>query len=214
MADETPTLLDPAGAARLTEFARACKAAARAVVLYPAGHPANVATLGRIVQMTSPSNLPSPMRITVLARYPHEVKRGSLNLGTMLCSIADVYDAMRSQRAYQQAFPSDRILEVLKRSDGSPFDQHLVRRFAQLVGIYPVGNLVRLEGGEMAVVVTVYAPDPHRPHVRVVADRAGAQLDHPRDINLWETDESGAFRGTIAKPLDPREFGIDPLTCL
>ena len=67
MADETPTLLDPADAARLTEFARACKAAARAVVLYPAGHPAIVATLGRIVQMTSASTLPSPMRITVLA---------------------------------------------------------------------------------------------------------------------------------------------------
>ena len=37
--------------------------------------------------------------------YPDQVKRASLNLGTMLCSIADVYDAMRSQRAYQQAFP-------------------------------------------------------------------------------------------------------------
>ena len=36
-------------------------------------------------------------------------------LATMLCGIADVYDAMRSQRVYQQAFPSDRILAVLGR---------------------------------------------------------------------------------------------------
>ena len=64
--------------------------------------------------------------------YPHGVTRPSLNVGTMLCSIADVYDAMRSQRKYQQAFPTDRILEVLKRNDGKQFDQHLVRRFAQL----------------------------------------------------------------------------------
>ena len=63
----------------------------------------------------------------------------------MLCSIADVYDAMRSQRAYQQAFPTDRILAVLKRNDGLQFDQHLVRRFTQLMGIYPPGNLVRLD---------------------------------------------------------------------
>src|SRR2546429_9926397 len=35
--------------------------------------------------------------------YPHGVTRTSLNVGTMLCSIADVYDAMRSQRGYQQA---------------------------------------------------------------------------------------------------------------
>jgi hypothetical protein len=42
-----------------------------------------------------------------------------------------------------------------------------------------------------------------------IADRAEAQLDHPCDINSWGTDESGAFRGTIAKPLNPREFGIE-----
>jgi HEAT repeat protein len=58
--------LGPAGASLLTDFARACKAAARAVVLYPAAHPAIVATLGRIVQVTSASGLARPMRLTVL----------------------------------------------------------------------------------------------------------------------------------------------------
>jgi len=116
--------------------------------------------------------------------YPDGVKRASLNVGTMLCSIADVYDAMRSQRAYQQAFPTDRILQVLKRNDGVQFDQNLVRRFAQLVGIYPAGNLVRLNTGEMAVVRKVYAPDPHRPQVRVIMGRDGARLDLPYDVNL------------------------------
>ena len=56
--------------------------------------------------------------------YPRVV-RPTLNLGTMLCGIADVYDAMRSQRVYQEAFPTDRILAVLQRNDGSQFDQHL-----------------------------------------------------------------------------------------
>src|SRR5438034_10433636 len=52
--------------AQLTDFARACKAAARAVTLYPGGHPAIAATLGRISQITSPPALTSPLRITVL----------------------------------------------------------------------------------------------------------------------------------------------------
>ena len=102
--------------------------------------------------------------------YPSGVTRSALNIGTMLCSIADVYDAMRSQRHYQQAFPTDRILAVLKRNDGTQFDQHLVRRFVQLIGIYPSGNLVRLNTGEVAVVKKVYAPDPYRPQVRVLVD--------------------------------------------
>src|ERR1700745_1572406 len=52
--------------ARLIDFARACKAAARAVVLYPAGHPAIAATLGRIAQITSAAAVMMPLRITVL----------------------------------------------------------------------------------------------------------------------------------------------------
>ncbi len=118
--------------------------------------------------------------------YPDGAKRPTLNAGTMLCGIADVYDAMRSQRAYQQAFPTDRILEVLKRNDGKQFDQHLVRRFVQLIGIYPIGNLVRLNTGEVAVVRSIHAPDPYRPQVRVLFNRAGARIDLPYEINLWE----------------------------
>jgi hypothetical protein len=67
MTVESPAPLAPEEAARLTEFARACKAAARAVILYPNGHPAIAATLGRIAQVTSAANLAAPMRIGVLA---------------------------------------------------------------------------------------------------------------------------------------------------
>src|SRR3989442_15066559 len=66
LARPAPEPLDAAATARLTDFARACKAAARAVVLYPGGHPAIAATLGRIAQITSPASLTAPLRITVL----------------------------------------------------------------------------------------------------------------------------------------------------
>jgi putative nucleotidyltransferase with HDIG domain len=144
--------------------------------------------------------------------YPNGVKRGQLNLATMLCGIADVYDAMRSQRSYQQAFPTDRILAVLQRNDGKQFDQNLVRRFAQLVGIYPAGNLVRLKTGEIAVVMKAHAPDPFRPRVKVVRGADKIDLERPYEINLWEaTDEQAT---SIEKPLDPAEHGIDPLSYL
>jgi hypothetical protein len=59
--------LSAAEMAQLVEFARACKAAARAVGLYPGGHPSIAATLGRIVQLTSAEKLRAPLRISVLA---------------------------------------------------------------------------------------------------------------------------------------------------
>ena len=146
--------------------------------------------------------------------YPFGVRRESLNVGTMLCSISDIYDAMRSQRAYQQAFPTERILAVLKRNDGTQFDQNLVRRFVQLLGIYPPGNLVRLSTGEVAVVARVHAPDPYRPRVRVLFNAAGARLDLPYERNLWEPPHPGAAADSVVGPLDPAEFGIDPLNFL
>ncbi len=146
--------------------------------------------------------------------YPFGVSRAGLNLGTMLCSIADVYDAMRSQRSYQQAFPSDRILEVMKRNDGQQFDQHLVRRFTQLLGIFPPGNLVRLDTGALAVVLAVHAPDPSKPRVRIIGLSTRDRLDAPYDVNLWETPTDGAGPKAVMASLDPAEFGVDPLIYL
>jgi putative nucleotidyltransferase with HDIG domain len=146
--------------------------------------------------------------------YPDGISRVSLNVGTMLCSIADVYDAMRSRRVYQDMLPSERVLEVLKRSDGKQFDQHLVRRFVQLVGMYPAGNLVKVNTGEIAVVRKVYAPDPHRPQVRVIFDRHGNRLETTYDVNLWEAGEAGAGPSSVIAPVDPGLYDLDPLTVM
>jgi len=146
--------------------------------------------------------------------YPFGVHRMGLNIGTQLCSIADVYDAMRSQRAYQQAFPSDRILEVMKRNDGHQFDQHLVRRFTQLLGIYPPGNLVRLDDGAIAVVMATHAPEPFKPRVKVVVTPSGENLEMPYEINLWEASEEHTGPKAVGAPLDPAHYGIDPLAFL
>ena len=146
--------------------------------------------------------------------YPFGANRLGLNIGTQLCSIADVYDAMRSQRAYQQAFPSDRILEVMKRNDGHQFDQHLVRRFTQLLGIYPPGNLVRLDDGAIGVVIATHAPEPYKPRVKVIVTPGGDHLDTPYEINLWEALDEQAGPKSVRAPLDPAEYGIDPLSFL
>jgi putative nucleotidyltransferase with HDIG domain len=149
--------------------------------------------------------------------YPFTVKRGSLNLGSMLCAIADVYDAMRSQRTYQQAYPTDRILAVLKKNEGAQMDQNLVRRFVQLLGIYPPGNLVKLSTGEVAVVLRVHAPDPHRPRVRVLFGADGARLELPFERNLWEPQpdrQSDQTLENVESPVDPAAYSLDPLTFL
>lgn len=144
--------------------------------------------------------------------YP-EVERPALNLATTLTSIADVYDAMRSKRPYQQSHPSQRVVAVLKGEEGRRFDQNLVRRFVQLMGIYPVGTLVRLNTGAMAVVTRAYPLDPYRPRVRVVFSPEGQRLDLPYDVDLWTVDPAPTRPSSIAAPADPPK-DFDPLTAL
>jgi HD-GYP domain-containing protein (c-di-GMP phosphodiesterase class II) len=146
--------------------------------------------------------------------YPNGVRRDALNLATMLCSIADVYDAMRSQRAYQQAFPSERVLAVLRREEGAQFEQHLVRRFVQLLGIYPPGTLVKLSTQEVAVVLKVHAPDPYRPRVKVLFGPDGARHDVPFERNLWERPSDLSPQHSVVAPLDGAQYNVDPLTFL
>jgi hypothetical protein len=132
----------------------------------------------------------------------------------MLCSIADVYDAMRSQRRYQEAFATDRILAVYRRDCGSHFDQNLVRRFVQLMGIYPAGHLVRLDTSDVAVVLRAHAPDPWRPRVRVVLSADGRRLEHPHDVNLWERHATETLPSSIVAPVDAAALGLDPLSLM
>ena len=146
--------------------------------------------------------------------YPVAALRTGLNLATQLCGIADVYDAMRSKRRYQAAMPTERILTVLRSNDGRQFDQRLVRRFVQIIGVYPVGNLVRLDTGETAIVTRVCAADPHRPQVRVLTSADGHRLAKPYEVSLWEREPGGGWPSSVASPVDPATVGIDPLSAL
>src|SRR5262249_1853157 len=89
-ADGVPPLT-AAETARLGEFARACKAAARAVVLYPAAHPAIATTLARLADVTSAANGWSSLTITVLpnslllgGRSPSRVDQAVNELAALL----------------------------------------------------------------------------------------------------------------------------------
>ncbi len=65
--------------------------------------------------------------------YP-SIKGGwTPNITSQMISIADVFDAMRSRRAYQGAIPYERIIEVLRKGSGSAFNPQLVDHFFRLI---------------------------------------------------------------------------------
>ena len=84
--------------------------------------------------------------------YPGGLKGDDLSLAARMGAICDVYDAVTSNRPYKHAWTPCEALTEMKKWQGH-FDPVLLDRFADSLGIYAVGTLVRLSTGELGVVV-------------------------------------------------------------
>jgi putative nucleotidyltransferase with HDIG domain len=146
-----------------------------------------------------------------LSGYPAGIGHRSLNLCTQIVSIADVYDALRSNRVYRDGLPSDRIKSIMGKKDDPAFNPRLLRRFINLIGLFPIGTLVRMQTDEVGVVTHEHPSDPFRPQVKLVRGRQGEALEEPRLVNTWEPDGRGDYTWAVVEAVDPDEAGLDPL---
>ena len=97
----------------------------------------------------------------------------------MVVSVVDVFDALRSNRAYRAGLATDRIKHIMGQQDGTAFNRTLLRRFVNLMGLFPIGTLVRLNTEELAVVTQTHPDDPFRPQVKLITDGKGEKLETP-----------------------------------
>ncbi|MGD9655258.1 MAG: HD domain-containing phosphohydrolase [Sulfuricurvum sp.] len=58
--------------------------------------------------------------------YPAGLKRDEIHMHALIVSIADVFDALSSQRVYKKAFTIEETLEILRQGCGTHFDERLV----------------------------------------------------------------------------------------
>jgi putative nucleotidyltransferase with HDIG domain len=146
-----------------------------------------------------------------LSGYPAGIGHRTLNLCTQIVSIADVYDALRSNRVYRDGLPSERIKSIMGKKDDPAFNPRLLRRFINLIGLFPIGTLVRMQSDEVGVVTHEHPSDPFRPQVKLVRDRHGNALEEPMLVNTWEPDGRGDYTWAVVEAVDPDAAGVDPL---
>jgi putative nucleotidyltransferase with HDIG domain len=149
-----------------------------------------------------------------LSGYPEKIGSRKLNLCTMIVSIADVFDALRSNRTYREGMATVRIRSIMGEQGNPAFNQVLLKRFVNLMGLFPVGTLVRLTNGEIAVVTAEHPNDPFRPQVKIIVDRSNAVLETPVLANTWERDSGGEHPHAVVEAVDPESTDIDPLKYL
>jgi putative nucleotidyltransferase with HDIG domain len=149
-----------------------------------------------------------------LSGYPENIGHRKLNLCTMIVSIADVFDALRSNRPYREGLATSRIRAIMSEQGNPAFNQVLLRRFVNLMGLFPIGTIVRLNTEEIGVVTAEHPEDPFRPQVKVLFNGRGEQLEAPILANTWERDSRGSFVRAVVESVDPDSLELDPLTVL
>lgn len=138
--------------------------------------------------------------------YPTRNPRRPQHLTSRIVAVADAYDAMTSRRSYSAARLQDQAMEVLAKNAGTAFDPVLVRLFVQLMGVYPPRSVVRLDSGEVGVVLRPGETDVLRPMVRVFAAADGGLVE-PQDVDLADAEQA-AGRAIVAC-LDPAGLNVD-----
>lgn len=117
--------------------------------------------------------------------YPRGLQGEELSDFARIAAIADVYDALTSDRCYRKKWATNKAVDFLIQNSGNKFDPEFVRIFIQRIAVYPNGSMVRLSDGKIAVVKEQNKYTPLRPIVRVIADEEGNNIAS-YEINLMD----------------------------
>ena len=140
--------------------------------------------------------------------YPNNLMGDKISVYGRMSAIADTYAAVTKQRPYADAVSAHEALQMLSNWSGTQFHADMVEQFIQSIGVFPVGSLVELSTGEVAVVVTHSKLKRLRPKVLVLTEADKTHCRHPsmRDL-LYDVSDNPAY---IRRGLPSNSHGLDP----
>jgi HD-GYP domain-containing protein (c-di-GMP phosphodiesterase class II) len=140
--------------------------------------------------------------------YPNGLLGKDISIFGKMSAIADTYAAITKQRPYAQPVSPHDALQMLSNWSGTQFQPDMVEHFIQSIGVFPVGSLVELSTGEVAVIVTHNKQKRLRPKVLVVSEPDKTPRKHPsvKDL-IYDVSDNPVY---IRRGLPSNAYGIDP----
>lgn len=134
--------------------------------------------------------------------YSRALSGEDIHLYARIVAVADLYDAITSDRPYRKAFLPHEAYEIMSASRGTKLDPQLTAVFLENVALYPLGATVLLDTGEVGVVVQVFPKLQARPRVKIILDRVGRPWSGPEKV----VDLTKDLIRFIVKVLRPEEI--------
>ena len=138
--------------------------------------------------------------------YPERLAGEDISLMSRMGAICDVYDAITSNRPYKAGWDPSESLSRMASWKGH-FDPKLFQLFVRMLGIYPVGSLVRLTSGRLGVVVEQNPTALLLPRVRAFYS---ATLRQAVPVTLIDLAEAGQPERIIGRE-DPEQWPFKSL---
>lgn len=140
--------------------------------------------------------------------YPFQLPGTKISIFGKMSAIADTFAAITHKRPYAAPVSPHDALQMLSNWSGTQFQADMVEHFIQSIGVFPVGSLVELSTGEVAVVITHNKQKRLRPKVLVVTEEDKAPRKHPtiKDL-IYDVSDNPIY---IRRGLPSNSYGIDP----
>ena len=146
--------------------------------------------------------------------YARGARGEQIALFGQIGGIVDTYDAITSDRPYHRGMSAHDALRAMYEWRRQSFHATLVEQFIQCMGVYPIGSIVELSNGAIAVVISVNRERRLRPRVALALDPGHRPYSPTRLIDLMQEDTRGPHAVNIRRVLPAGSFGINPLLYL
>jgi hypothetical protein len=141
--------------------------------------------------------------------YPGALSTGSISLFGRMAGIVDTFVAITNDRPYAKAEPALDTLRKLTLWSDTLFHKPLVEQFIQAVGVFPVGSLVELSTGEVAVVIKQNKVRRLQPRVLIICGPDKVPAPTFRVLELLFQADKDKDRVHIARGLPAGAYGLD-----
>lgn len=138
--------------------------------------------------------------------YPHGLKKNDTSVFGRILALADVYDALTSDRSYKNAILPNKALAIMYGMRDQDFDAREVQMFIKCLGIFPAGSLVKLNSGNYGVVFESNPDQPLMPKIKVILDEDLSPIP-ARLVDLAVPDNGSHLK--IVECADPGQYKIN-----